>query len=633
LGVSTFLAAPLPANKYGINGLPLTPNSIKILGRFQLLKSISHPYLCQYIDLVRGKHERLFVVCEYNKINLQDCIRSGRQLSATTIAQVGYQILQALAFLNTYEIVHRSLTPFNVSLASEGNIKLSHFGLYYVTHFGSLTTFPIGYPPYLPPEAIVAGPNYAAELGPSGFKVDVWSVGIILLEMVIFVKVFCHVKYTITFSVLSKLYSLIPKSNIKLGIICTNLIFLCKLCLSRLLPKQLLDDELFEELRIKQPVRSEILLEDCYFTLVFTCLKLFEEVYYIWSLAAGDLESLLKKSKLIKSEPPICSMPNLTTNDGYAFGQPKDRLNLHDNSVQILPLEKVLEKIESINGIELYPLIEYSHSTEETKETAKLPPIIKERDVCYQTHRIILFQRLLEGYPHTLKTLFSEAATDIPPLLRGKVWSALLGIRGNVQEIYDLIDKETPNSTDRQIEVDIPRCHQYDGLLSSPTGHIKFKRILKAWVVSHTDLVYWQGLDSLCAPFLHLHFNNEALAFASLCAFISKYLHNFFLKDNSHVIKEYLAVFSQMIAYHDPELMDHLDNISFIPDLFAIPWFLTVYTHVFPLLKIFHLWDALLLGNSSFPLFIGLGLLFQLRSELLSSGFNECILLFSDLPG
>lgn len=56
LGVSTFLAAPLPANKYGINGLPLTPNSIKILGRFQLLKSISHPYLCQYVDLVRGKH-------------------------------------------------------------------------------------------------------------------------------------------------------------------------------------------------------------------------------------------------------------------------------------------------------------------------------------------------------------------------------------------------------------------------------------------------------------------------------------------------------------------------------------------------------------------------------------------------
>ena len=50
-----------------------------------------------------------------------------------------------------------------------------------------------------------------------------------------------------------------------------------------------------------------------------------------------------------------------------------------------------------------------------------------------------------------------------------------------------------------KIEVDIPRCHQYDALLSSPTAHSKFKRVLKAWVVSHTNLVYWQG--NLCCCF------------------------------------------------------------------------------------------------------------------------------------
>lgn len=64
-----------------------------------------------------------------------------------------------------------------------------------------------------------------------------------------------------------------------------------------------------------------------------------------------------------------------------------------------------------------------------------------------------------------------------------------------------------------QIEVDIPRCHQYDELLSSPQGHAKFTRVLKAWVVSHPHLVYWQGLDSLCAPFLYLNFNNEGKGF------------------------------------------------------------------------------------------------------------------------
>ena len=57
------------------------------------------------------------------------------------------------------------------------------------------------------------------------------------------------------------------------------------------------------------------------------------------------------------------------------------------------------------------------------------------------------------------------------------------------------------------------------------------------------------------------------------------------------------------------------------------------FSDVFPLKKIFHLWDSLLLGNSSYPLCIGVAILEQLRDQLLSFGFNECILLFSDMPG
>ena len=50
-----------------------------------------------------------------------------------------------------------------------------------------------------------------------------------------------------------------------------------------------------------------------------------------------------------------------------------------------------------------------------------------------------------------------------------------------------------------------------------------------------------------------------------------------FLKDNAAVIQEYLAKFSQLQAFHDPVLFNHLDDIGFIPDLYAIPWFLTMF--------------------------------------------------------
>lgn len=130
-------------------------------------------------------------------------------------------------------------------------------------------------------------------------------------------------------------------------------------------------------------------------------------------------------------------------------------------------------------------------------------------------------------------------------------------------------------------------------------GHRKLKRVLKAWIVKNSQYVYWQGLDSLTAPFLYLNFNNEGIifsyristyfaiicliilsakAFACLSAFIPKYLQNFFLKDNSAVIQEYLTKFSQLIAFHDPVLANHLFEISFIPELFAIPWFLTMFS-------------------------------------------------------
>lgn len=60
LGAFTFFASPLPHDVCGSNGLPLTPNSIKILGRFQILKTVTHPRLCQYVDISRGKHGRNF---------------------------------------------------------------------------------------------------------------------------------------------------------------------------------------------------------------------------------------------------------------------------------------------------------------------------------------------------------------------------------------------------------------------------------------------------------------------------------------------------------------------------------------------------------------------------------------------
>ena len=94
--------------------------------------------------------------------------------------------------------------------------------------------------------------------------------------------------------------------------------------------------------------------------------------------------------------------------------------------------------------------------------------------------------------------------------MRGPVWAALLGIQGDPQVTFAVFDRDIATAMDHQLKLDIPRCHQYHELLSSSCGHEKLRRVLKAWVVSETGShVYWQGLDSVSAPFVATMYNDE----------------------------------------------------------------------------------------------------------------------------
>ncbi|KAK1791923.1 hypothetical protein P4O66_013902 [Electrophorus voltai] len=745
LGAFTFFASPLPHDVCGSNGLPLTPNSIKILGRFQILKTITHPRLCQYVDISRGKHERLIVVAEHYEHSLQDLLKQHHPVSSEKVLQIAYEVLEGLTFMNRHGVVHRALSPHNVLLDRKGKVKLAKFGLYHMTDHGADVDFPIGYPSYLAPEVIAQGSFYPSEGSvveaplPSGPKADVWSVGMLLFELCAGrqllqnIEISERLKFIITLGCMDDIVTVLAEEHGCLDVIRElpdNVQTLLRRCLmfppsKRPTPAQLLEEPVFVgvaslypayqnpvSLFSSSPRCAHLELPEDLHELCkgdgqdYLSERTVDEVYHLWCLAGGDLEKELTNKDIIQSKPPVCTLPNFIFEDGESFGQSRDRSFLLDDTTVTLSLCQLRNRLRDVTGEAYYPLLEDEHcglpqsnSSTELSAASNLPLIIRERDTEYQLTRIVLFDRLLkvgasvvvcgvlqtlwlgrtrlpdselcpvlQAYPYKKNQVWKEARVDVPPLLRGLAWAALLGVEGDIQAKYDAIDKDTAIPTDRQIEVDIPRCHQYDELLSSPQGHVKFRRVLKAWVVSHPDLVYWQGLDSLCAPFLYLNFNNEgecwdgfgyqlltfalpntALAYACMSAFIPKYLYDFFLKDNSHVIQEYLTVFSQMIAFHDPELSNHLNEIGFIPDLYAIPWFLTMFTRasspngtlrcglfpadVFPLHKIFHLWDTLLLGNSSFPFCIGVAILQQLRDRLLANGFNECILLFSDLPG
>lgn len=88
-----------------------------------------------------------------------------------------------------------------------------------------------------------------------------------------------------------------------------------------------------------------------------------------------------------------------------------------------------------------------------------------------------------------------------------------------------------------------------------------------------------------------------------------------------------MTSFRHILSYHDPLLSTYCDKIGLVPDLYAIPWFMTLFAHVFSLGKVYHLYDRILVGPPAMPLCVGVGVLRQMRDKLLQRDFNDVGLL------
>ncbi|XP_011410154.1 PREDICTED: TBC domain-containing protein kinase-like protein [Amphimedon queenslandica] len=692
-GAFTFYAREHQAEECNSHGLPLTPNTILMTGRFEGMRNIQHNNLCAYLDLLKCNGERMVCVSEYYKDSLETRMKQKYSFTHLGAAQLAAELTDALSYLHERNMAASFLCTESVLFNKNGNVKLFNYGFCHITDYGNFVDFALESPRYISPELLL---SQSKDLHIAmATKSNIWSLGIILLEVFmechLYPDLFLKNGLATLFTCLLRfvrnsqrggatpLDGLLETHGLAEKPMDTNLKSFLELCLVPLPSKRssahsLLShvylkvaknkkdsDNLPKLVSIRNPFDGERVTEKIEVPSPYSSSSMstgeanvilkedhlsscsLQEVYFLWSLAGGDLNNELSKASLVTNRPPVLSLPCVVAQDIKEFGVEEDSIHLYDDTVVTLPMEQLRKRLQSKGIEDYYPIMpdpevvkndrrSVVNDSEQLLQLSKLPLQIKEKDIDYQFHRLILYRRLLEAYPYTKELIITEAIVDVCPLNRGPIWAALLDVHGDIVSRYDEIDKESATPTDRQIAVDIPRCHQYHLLLASTTGQFKFNRLLKAWVRDHPHLVYWQGLDSLCAPFLSLNFNDEALAYASFCSFIDKYLTNFFLKDNSPVMQEYLAIFLQLIAYHDPVVFNRLDTIGFFPDLYAIPWFLTMFTHVFPLDKVYHLWDTLLLGNPSFPLFVGVSILVQLRNELLSYDFNECIMMFSDLP-
>lgn len=297
---------------YGLNGLPITPHSISILGKFQFLKSLkSHDNLCQYLDVVRGKHERTIIVSEYYGRPLQG-LNLPNENRDEIIIKIFHQIANGLDYIHQNKMSHHYLEPENILIDTFFNVKLFNYGLFYMTKNGEYVSFPIGSIKYMSPERI---------LGNHGnIKSDVWSLGIVLTELVLNINLWPSLKIN---QIARKILKFCSGNNVLEKIArehdCLEIYKnmdpefkqLLESCLSihskdRPLPDDIIKNPFFD--KYTDSLSFQVPKKNCADLGPLERCEL-AQIYYFWQLAGGDIQAELKKEGLIRSQAPILSIP------------------------------------------------------------------------------------------------------------------------------------------------------------------------------------------------------------------------------------------------------------------------------------------------------------------------------------
>ena len=153
-------------------------DEIRVKREFDMLAQFNHPNVILVAEIFESEDSFYSVMefCEGGE--LFNYIVKKTRLSEDESAYFFYQLICGLEYIHSLGIVHRDLKPENLLLTSDHILKIIDFGLsnYFKENQEPLLSTPCGSPCYASPE-MVAGKKY------DGFKIDVWSCGIILYAM------------------------------------------------------------------------------------------------------------------------------------------------------------------------------------------------------------------------------------------------------------------------------------------------------------------------------------------------------------------------------------------------------------------------------------------------------------------
>ncbi|KAL6099781.1 mapk15 [Pungitius sinensis] len=166
-----------------------------------------HPNIVKLLNVVRAQNDKdIYLVFEYMDTDLHAVIKKGTLLKDIHKRYVMYQLLKAIKYLHSGNVIHRDQKPSNVLLDTDCVVKLCDFGLARSLNQiqedsgnPALTEY-VATRWYRAPEILLGSTRYTK-------GVDMWSLGCILGEMLLGKALFPG---TSTINQVEKIMSAIP---------------------------------------------------------------------------------------------------------------------------------------------------------------------------------------------------------------------------------------------------------------------------------------------------------------------------------------------------------------------------------------------------------------------------------------
>ena len=105
----------------------------RLLREISILKKLDHPSIVKVKELIvsgsQDHFNELYIVMEHAQSDLKKLIKSPLNLEESHVKTIAYNLLCALNYVHSSDVLHRDLKPANILVNEDCEVKICDFGL------------------------------------------------------------------------------------------------------------------------------------------------------------------------------------------------------------------------------------------------------------------------------------------------------------------------------------------------------------------------------------------------------------------------------------------------------------------------------------------------------------------------